>query len=149
MTTRCAVQALVEAPVATLWELLADVERMPEWTPSMRSVRLLDGAGLALGTRVEIRQPRMPTLTWTVDEVTPMRHFRWSARSGGVTTCADHWLEPRSEGRQTEVRLAVEHEGRLAGLVGALTMRRTARYLDLEVTGLKGAAEAAVRRDAG
>lgn len=147
MATQYRTRTRIDAPITTVWGVLADVERMPDWTPSIKKVTVLEGSGLAVGTSVEMRQPRMPAMTWTIDEVTPMRHFRWWARAGGVVTYADHWLEPRADGRKVEVRFAVRQTGPMAGLVGALTMRRTARYVDQEITGLKQASEAAVARD--
>ncbi|WP_166135431.1 SRPBCC family protein [Nocardioides ochotonae] len=144
MTTQHRTTTRIDAPVATVWEVLSDVERMPQWTPSMRSVRILAGDGLAIGTAAEIRQPGMPVMTWTVDQLTPGQHFRWWARSAGVTTYGDHALAPTADGG-TEATLAVEQAGPLAWLLGALTMRRTARYVDQELAGLARASEAAAR----
>lgn len=149
MATQYRTRTRIDAPFTTVWGLVSDVEHMPDWTPSMTKVSILEGAGLAVGTRVEVRQPRMPAMTWTVDSVTPTRHFAWSARTAGVVTYAEHWLEPRSDGQHTEVRFAVRQTGPLAWLVGALTMRRTARYVEQEISGLKRASEAMVARDAG
>lgn len=159
MATDYRTTALIEAPIATVWRILTDVERMPEWTPSMTSVRIVDGdgggngpeghggSGLVLGTRVEIRQPRMPAMTWTVDDLIPLQHFRWTARSAGVITHGYHWLSPGSNDQQVEARFEIRQTGPLAKLIGALTMRRTARYVDLEMQGLKQASEAAFVAD--
>lgn len=147
MATQYSARVRVEAPLETVWGILTDVERMPAWTKSMKSVDVVEGDVFAVGTRVVIRQPRMAAMTWTVDEVTPMRHFRWSAVNAGVVTHGDRWLEPRANGRHVEMRLRIHHVGKLARLVGALTMRRTARYVDLAIQGLKRASEAAIAAD--
>ncbi|WP_206515616.1 SRPBCC family protein [Georgenia faecalis] len=143
MALRYRTTARIAAPADTVWDVLTDVERMPEWTPSMTRVRLVDEDRLELGTAVEVRQPRMPRMTWIVDELTPGRHFRWSAVSGGTVTHGEHWLAPRPDGRQVDVTLEIRHAGPRARLVGALTMRRTARYVEMEMQGLKAASEAA------
>lgn len=143
MATQYRTRARIKAPLDTVWRVLTDVEHIPEWTPSMKSVRIVEGTGFGVGTKVEIRQPRMIAMTWTVEEVVPGRHFRWAAVSPGVVTHGDHWLEPRANGRHTEARLEIRHTGALAWLIGALTMRRTARYVDLEMQGLMTASEAA------
>ncbi|WP_241005284.1 SRPBCC family protein [Nocardioides sp. zg-1228] len=141
---------MIDAPSDDVWRVLADVERMPEWTASMTSARIVEGtatgAGVGLGLAVEIEQPRMPAMVWTVDELTPGRHFRWVATKSGVTTYGDHWVEPIDDGSRTAVRLGIRHTGPLASLVGALTLRRTARYVDLEAEGLKARCEAVAER---
>jgi hypothetical protein len=44
--------------------VLVDVERWPQWTPSMTEVRLIDVNQLRESTRVRVRQPGLPPLTW-------------------------------------------------------------------------------------
>lgn len=147
MSTHYRTNASIQAPLDTVWEILTDVERMPEWTASMSSVRIVAGEAFAVGTRVEIHQPGMAAMTWTVEEITVKRHFRWSATSPGIVTIGEHWLEPGADDRQVQARFEIRHTGPLARVVGALTMRRTARYVDLELQGLAKASEAAFAAD--
>ena len=67
----------VAAAPDRVWAVLVDVERWPEWTESVTSVRLLGTAPLAVGSRAEISQPRIPTGTYTVTAVEPGRSFTW------------------------------------------------------------------------
>src|SRR5919108_6017075 len=86
----------ITAPPDTVWSVLADIERWPEWTASMTTVQPLDPGGLAAGARVRIKQPRLPPLVWRVTALEPGRSFDWVARSPGATTVARHRIEPRA-----------------------------------------------------
>ena len=61
----------IDAPATVVWDVYSDVERWPEWTASVTRLVALDGPGLAVGKRYEIKQPRMPKLVWEVTDVTP------------------------------------------------------------------------------
>ena len=69
----------VEAPVERVWEVLREVERWPEWAPTVTSVRRLDDRPLAVGSRVRVEQPRIPPTEYVVTELEPSRSFTWVA----------------------------------------------------------------------
>src|ERR1700732_5149484 len=76
----------IAAPASLVWDVFSDVERWPEWTASVTRLVALDGPGISVGNRFEIKQPRMPKLVWEVTEVTPGVAWTWVQRSpGGVT----------------------------------------------------------------
>lgn len=55
----------IDAPVATVWALVSDVCRMPEWSPQVSSTRLRDGFdSVALGTQFTNRNSE-GDLVWT------------------------------------------------------------------------------------
>ena len=55
----------IDAPVATVWNLISDVRRMPEWSPQVDSTRLRDGFdAVALGTQFTNRN-KQGELVWT------------------------------------------------------------------------------------
>jgi uncharacterized membrane protein len=130
---------VVSAPAESVWDVLADVARWPEWTASMRDVQLLDAPPLRAGLRVRIKQPRLPQVTWTVQDVVPVRSFSWAARSGGVHTVADHRLDPTPDG--TRVTLELRQSVPLAGVFHRLFGGLTQRYMRMEAEGLKRRAE--------
>ena len=133
----------VAASPDRVWDVLVDVERWPEWTDSVSSVRLLDAAGsLAVGSRVEISQPRIPTGTYTVTSLVPGSAFTWQQRQPGSTVSAHHECTPLPDGG-TRVELRVVMSGAVGGVVGRLYRKLTERYLALEAAGLKARAEGA------
>jgi uncharacterized membrane protein len=125
----------IAAPTSRVWDVICDVERWPEWTASVTSVRRLDEGPLRVGSRVLIRQPRLPTTTWTVTELVAGESFAWIASGPGFTTTASHRVRPEASG--SVVTLALDQTGAIGALVGRLTARLTRRYLTLEAEGLR------------
>jgi uncharacterized membrane protein len=137
----------IAARADRVWDVLREVERWPEWTPTVTRVDLestpeyvpgADGpAGeLAKGDVVSIKQPRMRTLSWTIDEWEPASFFSWSSTSGGVTTVATHRVD-RTDDLGVTVTLGIRQSGLLAPVVAALIGRQTRRYVDTEAASLK------------
>jgi len=126
----------VEAPVERVWEVLREVERWPQWTPTVTSVRRLDDGPLAVGSRVRVEQPRIPATVYGVTELEPGRSFTWVATGPGVHTTARHLLEELGTGG-TRVTLAVEQAGPLGAVMGRFYRRLTDRYLGAEAAGIK------------
>ena len=56
----------IDASAELVWATIRDVERWPEWTPTVTSVRLRTPLPLAVGSRAVIRQPKLlPKLATT------------------------------------------------------------------------------------
>ena len=133
----------IDASVDEVWAVYSDVERWPTWTGSVTSVELLDGPALGPTARARIKQPRFPTLVWSVTELTPATSWSWTTHSPGATTVATHLLEPLANGR-TRVTQTIDQRGFLGVIVGRLTKGLTRRYLTMEAAGLKQRVEAGV-----
>lgn len=131
----------IAAPPERVWEVLADVERWPEWTESVTSARQLDPGPLSVGSRVEVVQPRIPKGTYTVTVVEPGKSFTWEQRQPGSVVTAVHSCTPLPDGG-TRVELKVVMTGALGGVVGRMYRKLTDRYLAMEAAGLKSRAEA-------
>ena len=118
---------------------MADVERWPEWTPSVtRIVRLTPGE-LTVGSRLRIHQPKLPSALWEVIEAAPGSHFTSVNRAPGVRVIARHSVE--RAGAVTRVTLSLRFESVLGPLVARLTRRLNERYLAMEANGLKSRCE--------
>lgn len=130
------VSVVVDAAPEQVWAVLADVEHWPSWTPTMTSVRRLDGGPFGADSAVEVRQPKLPRNVWRVTRFEPGRRFEWASRAPGVTTRADHRIEPL-EGDRSRVTLAIELSGALAPLLTMVVWSITRRYVNLEAHSLK------------
>ncbi|GBE67644.1 hypothetical protein MFM001_41060 [Mycobacterium sp. MFM001] len=130
----------IDAPAALVWDVFSDVERWPEWTASVTRLVAIDGLGLAVGKRFEIKQPRMPKLVWEVTEVLPGSTWTWVQRSTGGTAIARHDVVATTDAR-TLVRQRIDQRGPIGALVGRIMRGMTRRYLELEAQGLKTRSE--------
>ena len=136
----------IAAPASLVWDVFSDVERWPDWTASVTRLVALDGPGLAVGKRFEIKQPRMPKLVWEVTEVHPGAGWTWVQRSPGGSTVARHDVVAQAGGH-TLVRQQLDQRGAVGALVGRLMHGMTNRYLELEAQGLKARSEQRNRLD--
>lgn len=130
----------IDAPRAGVWAVLRDVERWPEWTASVREVRLQSRAALEVGAQVRVVQPRLPSGVWTVTACEADRGFEWVLRNPGSRITAGHWIEDLPQG--CRVLLSVRLDGALSGLIGWMTGSLTRRYMAMEAEGLKKRSEA-------
>ena len=132
--TDFSVTADIAAPPERVWAVIADVERWPEWTPTVTRLERLDRGPLAVGSRARIRQPKLLPAVWQVTEIVDGRTFTWVTRSPGVRVTATHGVEPIATG--TRARLSLRFSGLFGPLVARLTRGLNQRYLALEANGL-------------
>jgi uncharacterized membrane protein len=124
----------INAPTEVIWSVLTDVTTWPEWTASIREVELLAPQPLRLGSRVKVRQPKLPTAVWEVADFQPGRSFTWVNRSPGMTSTGVHEIVAGVE--QPQVRLMIDQSGPLSFLARPF-LSMTRRYVEMEAAGLK------------
>src|SRR5688500_19214568 len=112
----------VEAPVERVWEVLREVERWPEWAPTVTSVQRLDDGSLVVGSRVRVEQPRIPPTEYVVTELEPSRSFTWVPTGPGVRTTARRLRGEFGTGG-TRVTLAAEQAGPVGVAMGRFYRR--------------------------
>ena len=123
----------IAAPRESVWRVLAAVAA---WLPTVTSVEPLDGQSLAISSRYNIIQPKLPPATWTVTALEPPRYFTWQSQSPGVLVVAEHIVDDRTPG-SSHVILRVSFSGFLSPIVGRLVRSITERYLAQEAAALK------------
>lgn len=131
----------IEAPPARVWAVMSDVERWPEWTESVRSVKRLDKGPFIVGSRARVFQPRLAPAVFEVTELAEGRYFTWVTRSFGVSATAKHSVESMNKG--TRATLSIDFQGALSRLMVPLMRKLIEHYLDLEAAGLKRRSEEA------
>ncbi len=133
------VSITIDAPADRTWEVMSDVDRWSEWTPSVSSARRLGNGPFAAGTRVLVKQPRFPPAVWTITEVEPGRSFTWVSRAPGLRAVARHRVEPVADG--SRATLSLDYHGVVGRALARLTSDITRRYIALEASGLKARSE--------
>ncbi len=131
----------IDARPDRVWAVTLDVERWPEWTPTVTSAERLDGGPLKEGSRVRLKQPLQPASEWVVTRIVPGEMFAWETRWPGLRLGGTHEIAPSASG--TETVLHVDASGPLAVLLWPLLALGTRRALADENRGLKRRCEQA------
>lgn len=129
----------INAPAERVYDVMTDIDRWHEWTPSISNIRRLDGAAFEPGKRVMIRQPKLPPAMWTISKIEPGRRFEWVNKAPGLRVTGHHAVEPMANA--SRATLALSYEGVFGGLLARLTEGITRRYIAMEAAGLKARAE--------
>jgi uncharacterized membrane protein len=132
----------INAAPDVVWRVTADVERWPEWTPTVTSVELLGGGPIGPGSVARIKQPAQPESEWRVTVFEPGRRFAWETQRRGLRMVGWHEFEPAGAGTTNTLR--VEAEGALAVLLWPVLRLAMRRALADENRGLKQRCEAEV-----
>jgi uncharacterized protein YndB with AHSA1/START domain len=126
----------IAAAPERVWQVMSDVERWHEWTPSITNITRLDGTGpLAPGSRAIVRQPKFPPASWKVSEVRPGESFTWANTAPGVRVVGYHAVTPIPGG--SRATLTVDYGGPIGALMARLLAGITERYIRFEAHGLK------------
>jgi hypothetical protein len=119
--------------------VLSDLEAWPRRIETVDVVELLTAAPVGEGTRVRLKQPKLPEGTWDITVWDAPSYFEWTQKTSGVTSVAGHRVEAVGEGR-ARLTLILDMRGFLIPV--ALFYRGlTNRYMNLEAEGMKRAAE--------
>lgn len=129
----------IAATISLVWEATIDVEAVPDHTPTMTAVELLDPPPLTVGSRVRIKQPLQRAKIWTVDVLDHEHRFAWSTTWFGTRMTASHDLIASANG--TTNTLSVEFGGTRARLLAQLLAQPIRGAIAKENRGLKESIE--------
>jgi uncharacterized membrane protein len=132
----------IDARQQRVWDVLCDLEAWPQRIETVDVVELLTPAPVGEGSRVRLKQPRLPEGTWDVTVWDAPSYFEWRQKSGGVTNVAGHRVEVLEEGR-SRLTLTLDMRGLLVPVVALFYKGLTNRYMTIEAQGMKRAAESA------
>ena len=118
------------APPDRLWSLASDVERWGDRLPTVDSVRPLAGGPTGVGSRFEVRQPKLPKAVWEVTDWQPGRSFTWVSTSPGIRSTAVHTVH--DDGGGSRLDLSLEWSGPLAPILGLLIGRKARDMVETE-----------------
>jgi uncharacterized membrane protein len=125
----------IEASTEIVWEITEDVERWPEWTPTVTAVRKLSEEPFGRGSVVRIKQPGQPESEWTVTEYIYQDRFSWKTKRMGLHMTASHKVRKRDGGTLNNLRL--EASGFVALLLWPVLYFAIRKALKEENHGLK------------
>jgi uncharacterized membrane protein len=132
----------IAAPAQRMWEVLSDIEGWPQRIDTVDSVELLTPAPITTGSRVRLKQPKLPEGTWDITVWDAPSFFEWTQRTGGTTSVAGHRVEALEEGR-ARLTLTLDMRGLLIPIIALFYKKLTNDYMHLEAEGMKRAAESA------
>jgi uncharacterized membrane protein len=130
----------IDAPPEKVFAVLCDVERWPEWTPTMTRVQRLDQGPFAVGSVAQVRQPKLRPTVWKVTEL-EAQNFTWVASAPGLRMKAGHAVE--RQGLGSRVELSFEISGFMSPVVSLVYGGLIEEYVATESQKLKQRAESA------
>ena len=132
----------IDAPQQRAWDVLSDLQAWPQRIETVDTVELLTPEPLGKGSRVRLRQPKLPEGTWDITIWDAPAYFEWTQKEGGTTIVAGHRVEALGDDR-ARLTLTIDMRGLLVPIIGRFYKRLTNDYMNREAEGMKRAAETA------
>jgi uncharacterized membrane protein len=129
----------IDAPREVVWAVTSELERWPEWTPTVESLERVDEGEFKVGSSALIKQPGLPLAEWIVTDLVPGKRFTWKSRVQGIHMAASHELTSDGSGMKNVLR--IEISGLVAFLLWPWIRLSVRRTLKQENQGLKAACE--------
>jgi uncharacterized membrane protein len=125
----------IDAPAHRVFQTLCDVEKWPEWTPTMQSVQRMDGGPFAVGSQARVVQPKLRPAVWQVSAMDADANFTWVSKLPGLRMEAGHAVETAGAGCRVSLTFAMS--GAFSPIAGMMYGRLIAEYVHAEAQALK------------
>jgi hypothetical protein len=132
----------IDAQQQRVWNVLSDLEGWPRRIETVDVVELLTPAPVAEGSRLLLKQPKLPEGTWEITVWDAPSYFELRQESGSVTSVAGHRVEVLERGR-SRLTLSMDMQGMLIPIIGLFYKGLVTRYMSIGAQGMKLAAESA------
>lgn len=129
----------IDAPPKVVWSMTVDIERWPDWTPTITAVHRVDLGPFGMGSVARIKQPMQPQAEWVVTAFEDGHKFVWESRRKGMHFIGTHEISPHGAGAKSLLRL--EANGIVALMLWPVLKLATRHALATENQGLKKKAE--------
>ena len=136
----------IDAPQQRVWDVLTDLEGWPRRIETVELVELLTPPPITTGSRVRLKQPKLPEGDWDVTTWDAPSTFEWTQKSAGTTSTAGHRVDALGDGR-SRLTLTLDMRGLLVPIMILFYRKLTNDYMQLEAEGMKRAAESHDRAD--
>ena len=130
----------IDAPQQRVWDVLSDIEAWPQRISTVETVELLTPAPITKGSRIRLKQPKLPQGTWDVTVWDAPSYFEWTQQQTGATSVAGHRVDALGESR-SRLTLMLDMRGLLIPIMILFYRKLTNEYMSLEAEGMKRAAE--------
>ena len=80
----------IDAPQQRVWDVLSAIEDWPQRIETVDAVELVTPAPITNGSRVRLKQPKLPKGTWDITVWDTPSYFEWTQKTGGTTSVAGH-----------------------------------------------------------
>src|SRR4029079_16485330 len=95
----------IDAQAESVWAVTVDVERWPEWTPTVKSIERIDRGPFRQDSCAMIKQPGLPEAAWVVTAFEEGKSFSWETRVRGIRMIGTHVVTAIPNGTQSVLRV--------------------------------------------
>ena len=151
MTFRTESRITIASTVPEVWAYICDVERWPEWAPTVLEGRVRGGGPLQPGSRVDQRAKLILGMSRSrSQQVTVVEAPHRVAFAGPLGNSSARWgmeLKPVDDG-QTDAMMWIEVDltGIMRAVPAGMLKGRVQRVSDIEMVAIKAAVEPAARK---